>query len=66
MESAMPLSISFWNGSSSTVRQVLLTSTTAKSVLPVALPKPGKCLSAVLTPAARWTWISSVAFSTTT
>jgi len=41
-------------------------STTSKSVFPVELPIPGKCLSVVLTLPARWTRISSAAFATTT
>jgi hypothetical protein len=64
--SAVPAAIRRRNGSSSTGRQVLLTSTTPKSVLPVALPSPGKCLSTVRIPAARSSRISSVALATTT
>ena len=41
--------------------QVFVTSATPKSVFVVELPIPGKCLSVVRTPAARWASISIVA-----
>ena len=52
-------------GSSSASVQVLVTSTTAKSVLAAALPSPGKCLSVARTPASWRPRISASAIAAT-
>jgi len=58
-----PMSVAY--GSSSASVQVFVTSTTAKSVLAAALPRPGKCLSVARTPAAWRPRISASAIAAT-
>ena len=61
IRSTSPAAIIARYGPSSVGLQVFVTSATPKSVFVDAEPRPGKCFSAVRTPASRWALTSVVA-----